>query len=89
MSNLQRLDDGRVCWICDGSIRDLSTNPLEKSLGYQFALFTTKPSEEENRDIHINLLLKSRSFLARIESRRGNKPDSGEIVNEGIIIELL
>ncbi|GFT04306.1 hypothetical protein TNCV_1928681 [Trichonephila clavipes] len=49
---------------CDGSIRDPSTNPLGKSLSYQFALFTTNPSEEENRDIQINILYYSRSFLA-------------------------
>ncbi|GFU55125.1 hypothetical protein TNCV_426301 [Trichonephila clavipes] len=36
---------------CDGSIRDPYTNPLGKSLGYQFALFTTNPSEEEIRDM--------------------------------------
>ncbi|GFV37674.1 hypothetical protein TNCV_2707891 [Trichonephila clavipes] len=41
---------------CDASIRDPSANPYEKSLGYQFALFTTNPLEEENRDIQINLL---------------------------------
>ncbi|GFV28692.1 histone-lysine N-methyltransferase SETMAR [Trichonephila clavipes] len=59
---------------CDGSIRYPSTNPLGKSLGYQFALFRANPSEEENRDIQINLPF---SFLARIESRRGDKPESG------------
>ncbi|GFW70128.1 hypothetical protein TNCV_2215801 [Trichonephila clavipes] len=53
------------------------TNPLGKSLDYQFGLFTTNPSEEENRDIQINLLdICSRSFLARIDSRRGNKPET-------------
>ncbi|GFX93613.1 hypothetical protein TNCV_1587901 [Trichonephila clavipes] len=36
---------------CDGSIRDFIINPLGKSLGDQFALFTTNPSEEENRDM--------------------------------------
>ncbi|GFX28999.1 hypothetical protein TNCV_3030421 [Trichonephila clavipes] len=41
-------------YICDGSIHDPSTNPLGESLSYQFALFTTNPSEEENRDIQIN-----------------------------------
>ncbi|GFV73459.1 hypothetical protein TNCV_3389751 [Trichonephila clavipes] len=42
------------------SVTDLSNNPsttsLGKSLGYPFALFSTNPSEEENRDIQINLL---------------------------------
>ncbi|GFY35063.1 hypothetical protein TNCV_5044381 [Trichonephila clavipes] len=42
--------------LCNGSIRDPSTNHLGKSLGYQFALFTTNPSEEENRGIQVNLL---------------------------------
>ncbi|GFV81580.1 hypothetical protein TNCV_53041 [Trichonephila clavipes] len=37
--------------ICDGSKRIPSVNPLGKSLGYQFALFITNPSEEGNRDI--------------------------------------
>ncbi|GFW50716.1 hypothetical protein TNCV_2890181 [Trichonephila clavipes] len=37
--------------ICDGSICIPSINLIAKSLGYQFALFTTNPSEEENRDI--------------------------------------
>ncbi|GFY09477.1 hypothetical protein TNCV_4321561 [Trichonephila clavipes] len=32
---------------CDGSIRVSSSKHLEKSLGYQLALFTTNPSEEE------------------------------------------
>ncbi|GFV66374.1 DUF4817 domain-containing protein [Trichonephila clavipes] len=40
--------------VCDGSIRNPSSNPVEKSLGYQFALFTTNPSEEDNRDMQIN-----------------------------------
>ncbi|GFX69246.1 hypothetical protein TNCV_3564221 [Trichonephila clavipes] len=35
--------------MCDGSIRNPSTDPLGKSLGYQFTLFATNPSEEENR----------------------------------------
>ncbi|GFU68599.1 hypothetical protein TNCV_3624201 [Trichonephila clavipes] len=39
---------------CDGYIRDSSTNPHGKSLGYQFALVTTNPFEEENRDIQIS-----------------------------------
>ncbi|GFV70359.1 hypothetical protein TNCV_4797781 [Trichonephila clavipes] len=42
--------------VCDGSIRDPSSNPLGKSLGYQFALFTINPTEEENRDMQIKLL---------------------------------
>ncbi|GFV94316.1 hypothetical protein TNCV_2267701 [Trichonephila clavipes] len=33
-----------------GSIRVPSINTLGKSVGHQFALFTTNPSEEENRD---------------------------------------
>ncbi|GFX85990.1 hypothetical protein TNCV_3719341 [Trichonephila clavipes] len=41
---------------CDGSIRDPSTNPLGKSLEYQFALYTTNTWEEENHDIQSNLL---------------------------------
>ncbi|GFU99653.1 putative RNA-directed DNA polymerase from transposon X-element [Trichonephila clavipes] len=60
--------------MCDGSIRDPSTNPLGKSLGYQFALFRTNPLEEEIRDMQIKLTIYSRSFLVRIKSRRGDKP---------------
>ncbi|GFS97754.1 DDE_3 domain-containing protein [Trichonephila clavipes] len=47
--------------VCDGSIRDPAINPLGKSLNYEFASFTTNPSEEENCDIQIHLLY-SRSF---------------------------
>ncbi|GFS51978.1 hypothetical protein TNCV_1104231 [Trichonephila clavipes] len=49
--------------------------PLGKSLDYQFALFTTNPSEEENRAMQIKLTIYCISFLARKESRRGDKPE--------------
>ncbi|GFU65597.1 hypothetical protein TNCV_635201 [Trichonephila clavipes] len=61
--------------ICDGPIRDPSTNPHGKSLVYQFTLFTTNPSEEESRDMQIQFTIHNRSFLARIEERRGDKPE--------------
>ncbi|GFV59862.1 uncharacterized protein TNCV_4739901 [Trichonephila clavipes] len=41
---------------CDISIRDPSTDPFGKSLGYEFGLFTTNPLEEENHDMQIKLL---------------------------------
>ncbi|GFW44600.1 hypothetical protein TNCV_4481461 [Trichonephila clavipes] len=50
MVDLQRTQDSNPR-LCNGSIRVSSTNPLGKSLGYHFALFTTNPSEEDNRDI--------------------------------------
>ncbi|GFX84089.1 hypothetical protein TNCV_4858971 [Trichonephila clavipes] len=75
---------------CDGSIRDPSTNPLGKSLGYQFALSTTNPSEEKYRYMQIKLTIYSRNFLARIESRREDKPEiTGDIVIDKASSSLL
>ncbi|GFV84735.1 helitron_like_N domain-containing protein [Trichonephila clavipes] len=52
----KELLDQRLYKLRDGSIRDPSTNPLGKPLGYQFLLFTTNPSEEENHDMQVKLL---------------------------------
>ncbi|GFV22923.1 RNase H domain-containing protein [Trichonephila clavipes] len=71
-------------------IRDPSSNPRGKFLGYQFALFTTNSLPEENRDMQIKFTRYSRSVLARIESRRGDKLEIvGEIGTDRKRLDLL
>ncbi|GFV94622.1 hypothetical protein TNCV_3826891 [Trichonephila clavipes] len=57
---------------CDVSIHDPSTNPLGKTLGYQFVLLATKPAE--NMMGEIKFAVHSRSFLTRIK-KSGSKPE--------------
>ncbi|GFW69974.1 hypothetical protein TNCV_1404271 [Trichonephila clavipes] len=63
--------------VYDASIRDPSTNPLWKFLGYQFTFFTTNTSEEESRDVQIKLLYIVEVFSK--ESRGGEEinPNQG------------
>ncbi|GFX24900.1 hypothetical protein TNCV_3451701 [Trichonephila clavipes] len=62
---------------CDGSIRLPSSNLLEKSLGYQLALFTANPLEEEIVICKLSLLCIVEVFLLeRVEVDANQKSGS-------------